>query len=148
MKIKNILFLVLLSIFISACSDNQKLQTSIQQTKNQDANKQPSWFFHTLKFQKANNLENAQCAMQGSAAHINGFAHQKTTAIARAMAELAGYQKSEVDSITEDYMDNIGSNTASSYSVVTVSGQNISASVVDMWIDEKKNYLYVFMCTK
>lgn len=92
-----------------------------------------------------------KCGVGVSLPHIKGIAYQRMLAISRAIDEIAKQQGVSVDTELASIMsgNQSGANSRlSTYSVQATTGEKVEAEIVDTFIDNQFDELYILMCTK
>ena len=105
------------------------------------ASARPSWFFNQ-------NIGGRLGGVGVSGRHIQGLNAQRELAVSRAIDELARQMAVKVASFTtvqgEGGRDNMQT-TMEVYSIQTVSGQTVRATIEEFWHDPKTDELFVWM---
>ncbi|GAB1534608.1 hypothetical protein ADMFC3_02390 [Geovibrio sp. ADMFC3] len=130
---KLIVFIILLA-FVCACG-NQTVTAPVPQPK-------PEWLWKPS--------DNGKIGGVGIAKeHIHGIDAQRKLAVSRAIDSIAAQLGVQVQNVTvlESHANSSGAGTTTidSYSIHTVQGSTVKASVREFWNDPQTNELYVWM---
>lgn len=121
----------------SGCVSNNK-----PTTRTMSDLKMPDWVLHYK-------AEDKICGVGVSLPHIRGIAYQRVLAISRGIDEIAKQLNVTVDTKLESLMtgsSNGVSSSLSTYSVQTANGQTVNAEIIEAWINDRTEELYVLMC--
>ena len=131
------------SILFFGCAETSVNQTIAEIQSKPKSNAKPDWFFNTSKDGKTGGVGI-------SGIHINGLSAQRGLAISRAVDEIARQLGVKVSSVLKISTTNssAGSNTAmESYSIHTVDGRSVTATISGIWVDPATDELYIWMTT-
>jgi len=135
---KSVKITIILSLFLTACSSadhSVKADNSIN-------SKIPKWVFYYDGDRKT-------CGVGIARPHIRGLAYQRAVAISRAIDEIARQQGVTVDTELASLMSgnqNGAISRLSTYSVQTSTGKTVEAKIIDSYMDERSDELYLLMC--
>lgn len=139
MKAIRIFFVLIVSLFLSGCVQNQDMTYS--PTAKTSKETKPSWIFNP-------NQKDGTGGVGVSSMHVRGISAQRELAISRAIDEIARQLGVKVRSVlkTSSKVDSTGaSSSMESYSFHTVDGRVVSAYLAGMWNDPNTDELYVWM---
>lgn len=139
MFFKRSLFLIFIFsvLLLSGCATSNNSTTTAKPKVNM-----PAW---VLNYKSEGKI----CGVGVSLPHIRGIAYQRVLAISRGIDEIAKQLNVTVDTRLESLMtgsNNGVSSRLSTYSVQTASGQTVKSEIIEAWMNDRTEELYVLMC--
>jgi hypothetical protein len=144
MKYIGAILLVAVSVLFFGCN---AVQTPYSSSSNQQSaiktDSRPAWFYTPNQNDKIGGV--GICGM-----HIKGSSAQRELAISRAIDEIArqlGVKVSNILKTSSTSSDTGHSASLESYSIHTVEGKTVTATIAGAWNDPATDELYIWMLT-
>jgi len=142
---KKLLILITTSLFFITLNSGCSL---LKKEKSGKSNSEPSWVLNPNKHKKA---KSRVVGLGYSKTHFGGLRKQRQLAIAAALDEIARQKGVKVSNTLQRMQVASGSSSASTssmYSVQSVDGNSVTATVVESWTDPRTKDLYVLMVSE
>lgn len=135
---KKYLLLLILLIAFAGCTTTQETSKAGSTIEKSEFDELPDWFYTpTMGKYKYGGVGIAK-----KSAH--GPSRQRQLAIGRAIDEIASQMGTKVSSIQE-FVTTKNNTDYSGYSIHTTDGQVVSAILMEIWVNKKKEELYAWL---